>query len=146
LRQERASYQKLISILVLLLMVALTSFVVAGCSGGSEEGKESKAVDGKAESKDGHEDESDDPLKRDRPLEREAVTEPALMYTQNCGACHGHDGSGVVGPSIRGTALKIEQIQKVIEEGRGQMPKFKGTELKDAHIATIAEYVKNELK
>lgn len=125
------------SILVLLLLVALTSFVVAGCSGG---GKEEGTTTGKAESASGehaeHAEESE-----------EETNNPGLLYTNNCGACHGHDGSGVVGPAIKGTALTIAQIEEKINNGSGnQMPKFKGGELKEEQIKLIANYVKDELK
>lgn len=135
MRQEKASYQRWVSILILLLLVALIGFVVSGCSGGAEEEKEGTATEKAESTSEEHGEESE-----------EEVSDPGILYTNNCGACHGHDGSGVVGPAIKGTPLTVAQIEGKINNGGQEMPKFKGGELKEEQIKIIADYVKNDLK
>lgn len=140
MRQVKGKYQKWASILALLLMVAITGFIVVGCSGGATEKK-------------GGESEGRSLTPQEQAQEGRVKDEanPAVLFTNNCGPCHGGDGSGIVGPSIRGTSLTVEQIQKQIENGATKdgnvaMPAFKGGELSDNQIKTIANYVKNNLK
>ena len=143
MRQEKVSYQRWMSILVLLLLVALTSFVVAGCSGGSEAKKEGTSTEkAKSESNEAEGESAEEATE----VNEAEVTDPAVLYTNNCGACHGHDGSGVVGPAINGTSLTAEQIQKTVENGGQSMPKFRGGELTEEQIKIIANYVKTTLK
>lgn len=143
MRHEKTSKQKWVSILILLLLVALTAFVVAGCSGGGEEGKEGMETE-KASSHEGEGGRTEQQKAQEQRVSDEK--DAALLYTQNCGACHGHDGSGVVGPSIKGTSLSAEQIQKTIEDGGTEMPKFSGGELSKEQMKEIAIYVKDNLK
>lgn len=139
MRLEKAKFQKSTGILVFLLLIALTAFMLAGCSGGdSAEKKEGAATEN---TEDAHaEGEAVE-------LEPEEVKDPELLYVNSCGACHGHDGNGVIGPSIRATSHTLAQVEKVITEGKGSgMPNFKDSELTEEQIKIIANYVKNELK
>jgi mono/diheme cytochrome c family protein len=122
-----------------MLLVAITSFMVVGCSGGGAEEEKGNAATEKAKSA-GEE-------------SGKEVNSPSLLYTNNCGPCHGHDGSGVVGPAIKGTSLTVAQIEEKISNGGAKintggttMPAFKDSELSDKQIKIIANYVKNELK
>ena len=132
--------QKWVSILALLLALALASFVVAGCSGGGTESKEGASSEGTVS-------------KQEQAQESRVSDEKnaSVLYTYNCGPCHGGDGSGVVGPALKGTALSVEQIQAQIENGKTgsdgnvKMPGYKGGELTEAQIKAIASYVKNKL-
>lgn len=144
MRQEKASYQRWIGILTLLLLVALMGFVVAGCSGGGE--KKDGAATGKAETSGEEHAEGTEESGEHAEESEEESNDPNTLFVYNCGACHGHDGSGVVGPSIRGTSLSTEQIEEKINKGVGEvMPKFKG-QLKEEKVKLIVDYVKNELK
>lgn len=143
MRLEKVKFQKSTGILVFLLLLALLSFMVAGCSGGGgEEKKEGSVTEGTAEG--GHAEGGEEAEAEEEAPEE--IKDATVLYVNNCGACHGHDGSGVVGPSIRGTARSVDEVEEVINNGKGTMPKFKGGELTDEQIKIIANYVKNELK
>ncbi len=106
MRQVKGKYQKWASILALLLMVAVTGFIVVGCSGGATEKKGGESGG-----------RSLTPQEQAQEGRVKDEANPAVLFTNNCGPCHGGDGSGIVGPSIRGTSLTVEQIQKQIENG-----------------------------
>ncbi|MCL6471877.1 MAG: cytochrome c [Firmicutes bacterium] len=149
MRQIKGKHQKWASVLVLLLLLALTGFVVAGCSGSSTEKSSSEQTEqtgGEAE-----EGRQLTPQEKAQEGRVKDETNPAVLYTNNCGPCHGGDGGGIVGPAIKGTSLTVEQIQKQIENGTTRdgnvvMPAFKGGELSDEQIKAIANYVKKKLK
>lgn len=155
MRHGREKYQKWMGILALMLLLALVGFVVAGCSGGTTEegkgeevsaekaGEESSGEAGGAGEHEGRALTEQEKAQEDKVADE---SDASTLYTYNCGPCHGHDGGGVVGPSIRGTKLTIEQIQKKIEVGGKEMPAFKGGELSDSQIKDIAEFVKAEIK
>ena len=138
MRLEKVKFQKSTGILVFLLLIALTAFMLAGCSGGESAETKEGAVAGDA----GEAHAEDEAVE----LEPEEVKDPELLYVNSCGACHGHDGNGVVGPAIRATSQTLAQVEKVITEGKGSMPNFKDSELTEEQIKIIANYVKNELK
>ncbi|MCD7035964.1 cytochrome c [Metabacillus sp. GX 13764] len=73
-----------------------TSFVLAACGGGG--GSDSKTA---TESANGPE-----------------------VFKQNCSSCHGGDLKGGYGPSLEkvGAEHNAEEIQKIIENGKGNMP------------------------
>jgi len=139
--QKLKNEQKWMSIIVLLLVAALSVFVLAGCSGGGEEAAEGESN----EAAGSHE----APVSEQTKAQESRVSDeknPSILYTNNCGPCHGHDGGGVVGPAIKGTSLSLDQVKKKIEVGGGQMPAFKDGEISDDQIGIIAKYVKEELK
>lgn len=133
MKQRKGIYQNWMGILVLLFLVVVMGILIAGCAGGGENAGESEGT-----------------LSPQRQAQEENVkdiTNPSELYTSNCGPCHGHDGSGIVGPSIKGTSLSVEEIQKTIENGKGsEMPGFKGGGLSEAQIKMVAKYVKEQLK
>ena len=47
------------------------------------------------------------------------------MYKNSCSACHGGDLTGGVGPDLTkvGSKLSQEEMEKIINEGKGSMPK-----------------------
>ncbi|WP_053368263.1 cytochrome c551 [Bacillus sp. FJAT-27245] len=57
---------------------------------------------------------------------------PEKLYNQKCSGCHGGDLKGGTGPDLSkiGAALSKDEIQKIIEEGKGGMPSglYKGEE------------------
>ncbi|HCG99984.1 MAG TPA: hypothetical protein DE036_09515 [Actinobacteria bacterium] len=138
LRLDKVKFQESTGILVFLLLIALAAFTLAGCSGGSSAEKKEGAVTESA----GEAEAEGEAVE----LEPEEVKDPAQLFVNSCGACHGHDGNGVIGPAIRGTARSVEEVEKVINEGKGSMPKFKGGELTEEQMKLIANYVKTELK
>jgi len=41
----------------------------------------------------------------------------ADLYKAKCGACHGADGAGKVGPAVKGTKLTADQITTLLVKG-----------------------------
>lgn len=78
--------------------------------------------------------------------------DPAVIYAQNCGRCHGPDGRG--DPEIRKTLpvrdfadpafqarASNDDIARVIMAGKGQMPAF-GASLSLPKIQSVSGYVR----
>jgi mono/diheme cytochrome c family protein len=78
--------------------------------------------------------------------------DPAVIYAQNCGRCHGLDGRG--DPEIRKTLpvrdfsdptfqarASNDEIARVIMAGKGQMPGF-GASLSVPKIQSLSGYVR----
>jgi cytochrome c551 len=66
----------------------------------------------------------------------------AAIYSANCAACHGADGSGGAGPDLRGIgeAHTLDELIQVITDGRGAMPAWRNT-LSAEQIRSVATYV-----
>jgi cytochrome c5 len=66
----------------------------------------------------------------------------AAIYAANCAGCHGVDGSGGVGPDLRGTvdAHGVEATIAVITNGRGAMPAW-GGRLTPQQIAAVVDFL-----
>lgn len=73
----------------------------------------------------------------------------ATVFKANCVVCHGADGSGTpTGKSLKAPDLRSDAVQKLtdaqiqaqIENGKNNMPPFKGT-LTDAQIKGLVAYV-----
>ncbi len=70
----------------------------------------------------------------------EATEAGADLYAQQCAACHGADGRGGLGPSLRTILLTGRELRAAIREGNATMPAF-GHTLDDAAIDLAAEFV-----
>lgn len=46
-----------------------------------------------------------------------AAEDGAAIYKSKCAACHGADGSGKVGPAVKGTSLTEAQIADCLTKG-----------------------------
>lgn len=78
--------------------------------------------------------------------------DPAVIYAQNCGRCHGLDGRGdqeikktlpvrdFSDPAFQ-TRASNEEIARVIMAGKGQMPAF-GASLSLPKIQSLSGYVR----
>jgi mono/diheme cytochrome c family protein len=66
-------------------------------------------------------------------------------YELHCVGCHGTKGEGTYGSNIQGLKRPVADIAKVIAEGSGKMPSFRG-HLTEDQIRQLAEYVKNTFK
>jgi cytochrome c6 len=73
----------------------------------------------------------------------------ASLFKANCVVCHGADGSGTpTGKSLKAPDLRSDAVQKLtdaqiqaqIEDGKNNMPPFKGT-LNAAQIKALVAYV-----
>lgn len=62
---------------------------------------------------------------------------PEAVYAKVCGYCHGHN----VGPVIRGRSLPPEMIRHLVRSGMGAMPPFRPTEITDAELAALADWI-----
>jgi len=62
---------------------------------------------------------------------------PQDVYRVTCGYCHGHN----VGPLILGRKLPAATIQAMVRAGRGAMPAFRPTEITNAELAALAQWI-----
>lgn len=63
--------------------------------------------------------------------------DPQFIYDRTCGYCHGHN----IGPIILGRNLPAPVISAIVRSGNGAMPAFKPTEITDAELAALAEWI-----
>jgi len=59
-------------------------------------------------------------------------------YEKTCGYCHEKG----IGPKIKGYGRLPADIIKTVRSGRNAMPAFRQTEIDDATLAKLAEYIK----
>jgi cytochrome c550 len=61
------------------------------------------------------------------------------IYKKSCISCHGDQLQGAMGPNLQKTGTKYtkEQLYKIIWDGRGGMPAFKGS-LKEEEVANLS--------
>lgn len=87
----------------LITVIFGTALILGACSGDddSSEGQSTDNGDETAEAPEGEE-----------------------IYKNNCATCHGDDLSGETGPDLTevGNRLSQDQIEEVIEDGKGAMP------------------------
>ena len=75
----------------------------------------------------------------------------ADVYAKKCTVCHGKDGKGspaglkMGAKDLTASALSEDDMEKVVENGRGKMTPFKG-KLSHEEIEAVAKYVKGGLK
>ncbi len=68
------------------------------------------------------------------------------VFQSNCAKCHGKDATGrfMAGPSLvsaKTTAQSEEQLQTMITNGKGRMPKFEG-KLTPQEVSTLVSQIK----
>jgi cytochrome c6 len=78
--------------------------------------------------------------------------DPAASFKTNCAACHGADGrgQGPMGKALHVKDLASDDVQaqsdqdlkKIIAEGKGKMPAYKG-KLADADIAALVTFIRS---
>lgn len=77
--------------------------------------------------------------------------EGADVFQQKCASCHGSDGAGTAlgkklgAKDLKSTKLPRTEIEKVIADGRGKMPAFRG-KLSHEEVAALSAYIANGLK
>lgn len=59
------------------------------------------------------------------------------VYAKVCGHCH----ETTVGPAIRGRDLPVDYIRSVVRNGFRAMPSFRSSEIDDASLEKVAEYI-----
>ncbi len=65
----------------------------------------------------------------------------AEVYGKVCGYCHEPHAGTQVGPKIRGRELPPAYIRAIVRNGNRAMPSFRASEIDDASLAKLAEYV-----
>ena len=70
------------------------------------------------------------------------------VFSTNCSACHGANGQGGVGPSLRGIAAKqtLDQTIAFIEKPSGAMPKYYPSVISAAQVHAVADYIRETFK
>jgi cytochrome c551 len=63
----------------------------------------------------------------------------AIVFADNCAACHGADGTGGSGPDITGEDDQ-DEVTDVVLNGEDEMPAYDG-DLSDQEIADVVAYV-----
>jgi cytochrome c551 len=98
----------------LLALLMGTSLALAACGGGGDEAGGDKAG-----------------------------ADPEKLYNQKCSSCHGGNLEGAVGPKLSdvGSRLSQEDIEKVIANGQGSMPKGL---LEGDDASAVAEWLANK--
>jgi cytochrome c6 len=76
----------------------------------------------------------------------------SALFQKKCATCHGMDGKGQTKMGERmgikdlaASGGSAEEMEKVISDGRGKMPAFKGR-ISDDEIKSVAAFVKAGLK
>ena len=64
---------------------------------------------------------------------------PEKIYNTTCGYCHGAH----VGPIIRGRNLPPELVAQIVRMGPNAMPAFRPTEITDAELKSLAQWISN---
>lgn len=68
--------------------------------------------------------------------------EGATLFAQHCQGCHGDKGQGASGPNIAQEAdEEREELVKVILNGEGKMPAFKG-KLTEAQVDSVIAHLR----
>lgn len=73
-------------------------------------------------------------------LHNQDVQTAIMLYKNNCVNCHGSFGEGMSGnPRLRGIKLSLEQIKKIITNGKTKMPAF--PDIREPHLSKLAELI-----
>lgn len=77
-----------------------------------------------------------------------SIAESRTLYRQHCAVCHGTDGRSntkkgreTEASDISGSGDSVDKIVRVITNGKGEMPGFRG-KMSASQIASVARYVK----
>ncbi|WP_019243069.1 MULTISPECIES: cytochrome c551 [Bacillus] len=102
----------------LLALMLGTSIVLAACGG----------------------DKADDKPSSDGGTTTADSGQEAKLYKNNCASCHGENLEGLVGPELKkvGATLSKDEIEKVILEGKGSMPK---EQLQGEEASQVAQWL-----
>jgi len=71
----------------------------------------------------------------------EQLIQGSDVYRASCARCHGADGGGGIGASLRGVddRLTLDEQISVVVNGRNQMPRF-DTVLSESDIEAVVRY------
>lgn len=80
------------------------------------------------------------------PTPEARAKEGSEVFREKCASCHGSGGAGTAAgkklgtKDLRSTKLQRTEIEKVIADGRGKMPAYRG-KLSHEEIATLSAYI-----
>ncbi len=69
------------------------------------------------------------------------ATAARATYEKSCIGCHGGNLEGVSGPPLTGTGLTAAEIEEIIHNGRGAMPK---QNVDPADAANLAKWIESQ--
>ncbi len=69
-----------------------------------------------------------------------------ISYSGACATCHGPEGNGLIGPSIKGNpiAMDAEAIERLTRNGRGEMPPV-AAGWTDRQMRALVRYLRREI-
>jgi mono/diheme cytochrome c family protein len=71
----------------------------------------------------------------------------ASVFAANCASCHGRDGRGGFGPSLRSGTFNYrftdERIAQQVRQGGGRMPGFDASRITDQDLAGLIAFIRN---
>ncbi|CAH0344832.1 cytochrome c551 [Bacillus sp. CECT 9360] len=90
----------------LLALLMGTSLILAACGGGEDENAGNESGNG------------------DQDTTTAGAGDAEKIYVNSCASCHGNNLEGDFGPKLNnvGSRLSQEDIEKIINEGKGSMP------------------------
>ncbi len=115
----------------LLLALGLgTTLALAACGGSDDSSSDDSSSGTKEETK-----MNDDSSKTQSGVDAEKI------FANNCATCHGKNLEGNVGPNLTkvGSKYSSEEIQKIIKNGKGQMPA--GILKDDKEIMAVSDWL-----
>jgi len=115
----------------LLLALGLgTTLALAACGGSDDSSSDDSSSGTKEEST-----MNDDSSKTQSGVDAEKI------FANNCATCHGKNLEGNVGPNLTkvGSKYSSEEIQKIIKNGKGQMPA--GILKDDKEIMAVSDWL-----
>lgn len=83
----------------------------------------------------------EDTSMNDDSSKTETAVNAEKIFANNCATCHGKNLEGNVGPNLTkvGSKYSSEEIQKIIKNGKGQMPA--GILKDDKEIVAVADWL-----
>ena len=66
-----------------------------------------------------------------------------VPYDRTCGACHGRDGAGEIGPPIVPLEKDFAEVLAIVREGIGEMPPVGPSTLSDDDVKLVVDYLKS---
>lgn len=83
----------------------------------------------------------DESTMSDDSAKTETAVDAEKIFANNCASCHGNNLEGNVGPNLTkvGAKYSSKEIQKIIKNGKGQMPA--GILKDDKEIVAVADWL-----